>query len=268
MRDEGLFGPGSVTWRVHASPAMLIGGMRALIIQALHPLAMAGVFQHSDFRERPMFRLRRTAEYVATTTFGDTATAEAAGARVRHIHQFIRGTDPVTGREYSARDPETLLWVHCVEVHSFLAGYKAYGGRISDADQDRYFAESARTAALVGIEPADVPPTRADMRAYFEAMLPQLCVSRAASEAIRFVATPPITRDLLAYAAPLRVSATAAVALVPRHLRRMAGIDRPWAADALTRATVGAAVGTLALGLKVPVGGPALRRATIARIAA
>ena len=268
MQDQGLFGPESVTWRVHASPAMLIGGMRALIVQALHPLAMAGVFEHSDFRERPMHRLRRTAEYVATTTFADTATAEATGARVRAIHRHIRGIDPVTGREYSAEDPETLLWVHCVEVHSFLTGYRAYGGRISEGDQDRYLAESARSAALVGIDPADVPPTRADMRDYFAAMLPSLCVSQAAHTAIRFVASPPITRELLPYAAPLRVSATAAVALVPRHLRRLAGIDRPWAADALTRATVGAAVGTLALALQIPVGGPALRRATIARIAA
>lgn len=266
--DTGLFGPGSVTWRVHASPAMLIGGMRALIVQALHPLAMAGVFEHSDFRERPLFRLRRTAEYVATTTFGDTATAEAAGARVRAIHRHIRGTDPVTGREYSAEDPATLLWVHCVEVHSFLAAFKAYGGRIAARDQDRYLAESARSAALVGIDPADVPPTRADMRDYFASVLPSLCVSQGTLTAIGFVASPPLTRELLPYAPALRVSASAAVSLVPRHLRRLAGIDRPWAADALTRATVGAAVRTLALALEVPVGGPAVRRATIARIAA
>jgi uncharacterized protein (DUF2236 family) len=268
MDDEGLFGPGSVTWRVHASPAMLIGGMRALIIQSLHPLAMAGVFQHSDFRARPMGRLRRTAEYVATTTFGDTATAQATGAQVRRIHGYIRGTDPVTGKTYSASDTDTLLWVHCVEWHSFLAGYKAYGGRISERDQDRYLAESARAAELVGIDPAAVPASRAEMREYFDAMLPSLCVSQAALEAIDFVVSPPMTRDVLPYAAPLRVSAAAAITLVPRHLRRLAGLQRPWAADALTRATVGAAVGTLALALKVPVGGAAVRRATIARIAA
>src|SRR5687768_563812 len=195
QRDQGLFGPGSVTWRVHASPAMLIGGMRALIIQALHPLAMAGVFEHSDFRERPLRRLKITAEYVATTTFGDTATAEAAGARVQAVHKYIHGTDPVTGKRYSADDPETLMWVHCVEVHSFMAGFKAYGGRISERDQDRYFAESARSAALVGIDPADVPPTRADMRDYFESLLPSLCVSQGTLAAVQFVATPPITRE-------------------------------------------------------------------------
>src|SRR3954452_21656848 len=153
-RDAGLFGPGSVTWKVHAHPAMLIGGTGGLIIQALHPLAMAGVTQHSDFRAKPLHRLRRTAQYVATTTFGDTAAAEKAAAHVRHVHTFIHGHDPVTGRDYSAEDPDTLLWVHCVEVHSFLAAYRAYGGRLSADEQDAYLAESARVAALLGVEPA------------------------------------------------------------------------------------------------------------------
>ena len=253
--DTGLFGPGSVTWRVHASPAMLIGGMRALIVQALHPLAMAGVFEHSDFRERPLHRLKVTAEYVATTTYADTATAEHAGARVRAVHRHIRGTDPVTGKPYSAEDPETLLWVHCVEVHSFLAAYRAYGGRLSGEDQDRYLAESARSAALVGIDPADVPPSRAAMREYFEAMYPSLCVSAGAREAIRFVAYPPITRELLPLAPALRVSANAAVALVPRHLRALAGLERPWATDLLTVAAVGSAIRLLAAGLRLPYAG-------------
>src|SRR4051812_25593617 len=101
-RDHGLFGPGSVTWRVHSHPAMLIGGLRALILQSLHPLALAGVVQHSDFRSAPLGRLRRTAAYVATTTFGDTAAAEAAAERVRRVHTRINGIDPVTGRRYSA----------------------------------------------------------------------------------------------------------------------------------------------------------------------
>src|SRR5687767_9472805 len=155
---------------------MLIGGMRALIIQSLNPLAMAGVFQHSDFRDKPLHRLRRTAQYVATTTFADTATARAAGDRVREIHKHIHGVDPVTGRAYSAEDPETLLWVHCVEVHSFLTAYRAYGGRVSDDDQDRYFAESGRVAALLGVDEADIPASREAMGEYFASMLPSLCV--------------------------------------------------------------------------------------------
>src|SRR5918998_2279624 len=135
--DAGLFGPGSVTWRVHSHPAMLIGGLRALMLQSLHPHALAGVVEHSDFRERPMHRLRQTATYVATTTFGSTAQARAAGAHVRKVHTHINGIDPVTGARYSAEDVDTLLWVHCVEVHSFLVAVRAYGGvRLSDAEQD------------------------------------------------------------------------------------------------------------------------------------
>ena len=252
MADAGLFGPGSVTWRVHAHPAMLIGGLRALLLQALHPHALAGVTQHSDFRERPMHRLRQTATYVATTTFGTTEQARAAGKHVRDVHRHINGTDPVTGARYSAEDVDTLLWVHCVEVHSFLAAVRAYGVRLTGEEQDAYLAESARVAELVGIPPDRVPPSRAAMRDYFEAILPRLCVSWEAKQAIDFVASPPVTRELLPYAAPLKVVASAAVGLVPRHLRRLAGIDRSRVTDAATYASVGAAVRALAVGMKIP----------------
>ena len=251
-QDQGLFGPGSVTWRVHAHPAMLIGGLRALIVQSLNPLALAGVVQHSDFRERPLHRLRQTAGYVATVTFGDADTAQRAGAHVRRVHSHIRGIDKVTGREYSAEDPDTLLWVHCAEVHSFLAAYRAYGGRLSAEEQDAYLAESARAAALVGIPPETVPASVEEMRAYWAAMEPTLCASLEARRAIAFVVNPPLSGPLLPYAPALRVVASAAVGLVPKHLRGLAGVDRPWLADATTYAAVGAAVRVLATGMRVP----------------
>jgi uncharacterized protein (DUF2236 family) len=255
MRDDGLFGRESVTWRVHSHPAMLIGGLRALMLQALHPHALAGVVQHSDFRERPMHRLRQTATYVATTTFGTAEQARAAGARVRRVHAHINGTDPVTGAPYSAEDPETLLWVHCVEVHSFLAAVRAYGERLSGEEQDAYLAESTRAAELVGIPGALVPDSRDAMRAYFASMLPRLCVSWEAKQTIDFVVSPPLTRELLPYVAPLRIVASAAVGLLPRHLRRLAGIDRPRLADAATYASVGAAVRIVGPVLKLPLPG-------------
>ncbi len=251
-RDEGLFGPGSVTWKVHASPTMLIGGMRALVIQALHPLAMAGVAQHSDYETRGVYRLRRTIQYVLTVTFGDTHSARASGALVRRVHERVQGLDPVTGRTYSAADPETLLWVHAVEVHSFLSAYRAYAGRLSPDEQDRYLAESVRSAELVGLDPKDVPKNRAEMRRYFESMDPKLCVSQSALSAIRFVTNPPVHRRTLALTASLRVVSRAAVALVPRHLRALAGLERPWLADALTFATVSAATRPLAMALELP----------------
>lgn len=246
-QDRGLFGPGSVTWKVNGHPVALIGGLRALILQSLHPLAMAGVAQHSDYQRRPLERLRRTSLYVLATTFGDTATARAAAERVRRVHRRVRGTDPVTGQPYSADDPDTQLWVHCVEVHSFLAAYRAYGGRLTDAEQDRYLAESARVAALLEVPAERVPASRAQMREYFASVRECLCVSDTAREAIQFVMRPPLTRDLLPYHVPLRITAAAAVALVPRDLRRMAGIDRPRIADQVTVAAVRPAAFALTL---------------------
>jgi uncharacterized protein (DUF2236 family) len=243
---------------------MLIGGLRALIVQSLHPLALAGVVQHSDFRSAPLGRLRRTARYVATTTFGDTEAAHGAAERVRRVHTRVNGVDAVTGRRYSAEDPDTLLWVHCVEVHSFLAAFRAYGGRLEPAEQDAYLAESARVAELLGVPAERVPASVGAMRGYFAEQLPSLCVSVAARETIDFVVSPPVTRDLLAYAPALRICASAAVGLVPRHLRRLAGIDRPRLADATTYAAVVPAVRALAGGLNLPfterVGTAAMRR--------
>src|SRR5205807_8646970 len=144
-----------------------IGGLRALVVQSLHPLAMAGVAQHSDYRNRALQRLRRTAAYVAAGVFGDTATAEAAGSRVRRMHARVRGIDPVTGRPYSADDPETQVWVHAVEWHSFLAAYRVFGPSLTNEQEDRYFAEGVKIAALVGTPPELVPDSVEAMRAYF-----------------------------------------------------------------------------------------------------
>jgi uncharacterized protein (DUF2236 family) len=251
-RDDGLFGPGSMTWRIHASPAMLIGGMRALLIQSLHPLAMAGVAEHSDYKTRGLYRLRRTTQYILTVTFGDTEAAEAAGLQVRRVHAHIRGVDPVTGRNYSAEDPDTLLWVHCVEVHSFLAAYRAYSGALSAVECDRYFAESARSAALVGIPKARVPATVTEMRAYFAHVRPSLCVSQSTLEAIRFLAAPPIARKHMKVTLSMRVAAAAAIGLMPQHLRALAGLERPWLLDAATFAGIRTAWGPLARALDLP----------------
>jgi uncharacterized protein (DUF2236 family) len=247
MGDQGLFGPESMAWKVIGHPVSIVGGVRALIVQSLHPLAMAGVAQHGDYRNRSLDRLRRTAYYVSATTFGDTVTAHAAADRVKRMHRRVRGMDPVTGRAYSADDPDTQLWVHCVEWHSFLAAYRAYGGRLAAAEQDRYIAEGVRAAALLDVPAAGVPDSVDAMRAYFEAVRPQLCVSEAARRAIDFVLHPPLTRELLALQVPLRIVGSAALATVPRHLRALAGIDRPSALDGITVAAVRPAAAALTL---------------------
>jgi uncharacterized protein (DUF2236 family) len=250
-RDDGLYGPGSVTWRVHSSPAVaLVGGLRSLIVQSLHPLAMAGVAEHSDYRERPLKRLQRTAEYVAVVTFGDTDQAERIAARVRRVHQKVHGTDPVTGRPYSAADPDTALYVHMTEVHSFLAAHRVYGrDPLSAGEEDLYFEENVRAAGLMGIPVAMVPDSVAASRAYFADVRPELVMSDLARDAIGFVVDPPRTAELLPYLVPLRVLSRAAIAIVPADLRHMAGLGASAPGNAASWLAVRAAATALQLPL-------------------
>lgn len=189
--DVGLFGPGSVTWRVHAEPILVLGGLRALFLQSLHPRAIAGVMQHSGYRTDPWGRLLRTIDYVATTVYGTTAQAEEAGRRVRALHARLTGTDPVTGDRFRLDDPELLRWVHVTEVDSYADTARRAGLRLAPAGWDRYWDEQRRAAALVGLDPATAPGTTAEVAAYFRAVRPQLAMTRQAAEALLFLATPP-----------------------------------------------------------------------------
>jgi uncharacterized protein (DUF2236 family) len=250
VRDQGLFGPESVTWRVIGHQASLVGGLRSLMIQSLHPLAMAGVAEFSDYRSRPLRRLQRTSRYVAATTFGTTEQAREAAAMVRRMHKRVRGVDPVTGRSFSADDPDTQVWVHTAEIHSFLAAYRAFGGAITNEDCDRYFAENVQVAELVGTPASMVPSSVAEVRSYFASVRPELRMSAAAHDAIHFVLHPPLgNRDLLAYQLPLRALSNAALALVPRDLRRLAGVDRSPAIDAAVLAGTRPLIASLKLPL-------------------
>ncbi len=169
---------------------MLIGGLRSLLVQALNPLTMAGVAQHSNYKQDSWGRLMRTTDYVMTTTYGNTVAAERAVKRVKSIHDRVKGVDEVTGLPYSANDPELLLWVHNAEVDAFLAAYRAYGPRLSDADADRYVAEMARLAELFDI-PADVVPrTFGELNEYMEAQ--DIMATEAARDAMKFILFPPV----------------------------------------------------------------------------
>jgi uncharacterized protein (DUF2236 family) len=223
MADEGLFGPRSVAWRMHSDPAMLVGGMRALLVQALEPRSMAAVDQFGKFREDPWGRLDRTTRFVLDTTYGDTPTAEAAAARVRNVHSRIRGIDPQTGRRYSADDPELLLWIHAAEVDSFVVAYRAYAGCLSRADADRYTAEMGRVAELVGLPRSMAPLSFGEVRDYLRGMEGQLAVTPAARDGLRTILAPPMPTLVR----PLwTLPATAAVAILPRYARRMYHL--PW----------------------------------------
>src|SRR5438552_798537 len=246
--EPGLLGPDSVTWRLHADPSMLIGGMRALLIQALHPLAMAGVEQHSDYRANPRGRLQRTVDYVLTTTYGTREEADAAGRVVQAVHKRVNGTDPVTGRTYSAEDPDLLLWVHAVEVHSFLSAYRRYGSaRLNDEDADRYVAEQVGGANLVGLPEAMVPGSRAELRKYFRSVDDVLRPSPYSRDAAKVVLNPPLPLPLRVLQPVAWVPGAAAAGLMPRRLRAMHGI--PWVPPADAAVRVAATALTRAMGL-------------------
>jgi uncharacterized protein (DUF2236 family) len=221
----GFFGPDSVTWRVHADPTFSVGGLRALLLQALHPVAMDGVARFSGgFREEPWPRLIRTAAYVDTLTFGTRTEAVRAVGRVRGIHRRLGSTEETTGRTYRVDDPDLLLWVHCCEVDSLLTVARRAGLPMTDEEADRYVAEQVTAASLIGIELAEIPDSVATLAAYFEAMRPSLAVTPAARDAYRLIVLPPMP-TWVRYLTPAQPAwgglATLAVALLPTWARRM-----------------------------------------------
>ncbi|GAA1369419.1 oxygenase MpaB family protein [Streptomyces beijiangensis] len=233
--DPGLFGPGSVTWQVHSDPVMWIGGIRALYLQALHPRAVRGVMENSDFRRDAWGRLIRTAGFVGTITYGTTEAAEKAGARIRKIHSMLGATDPQTGERYGVDEPELLLWVHCAEVDSYLSVLRRSGYPISQAQADRYVDEHRQGARLVGLDPAEVPSSTAELAAYFERVRPELAVGADAREVDDFLRRPPI-HALLVPARELiwRRVAALAYASLPPYAHELYGRAAP-APETVTR---------------------------------
>lgn len=207
---------------------MLLAGFRALLLQGVHPLAMAGFDANSTFRSDPWGRLQRTGGYVNTVTFGTTAQAEEAGRRLRNLHARLPGgTEPETGLPYRVDDPALLLWVHCTEVESFLSTYRRSGGRLAHGEGDAYVDEMRVSARLVGLNPADVPATEADIADYYRAVRPQLHVTQAARRNALWGFVPPM-RTWIALATPARPTWAALVgvsgALLPRWARRLYGL--------------------------------------------
>lgn len=185
-QDDGLFGPDSVAWRVHGDVAsMMVGGISGLLLQMLHPAVLAGVWDHSNFRADMHGRLRRTARFIAVTTYGDRGAAETIIKRIRTIHDHVNGTLP-DGTPYCANDPALLAWVHVTEAISFLDAWIRYAQpAMSQDDQDRYFAEVAQVGLALGADP--VPRTRAEARELVRVMRPQLRYDRRTRKVARLV---------------------------------------------------------------------------------
>ena len=217
--DDGLFGPGSVTWRVSADLGSPIAGLRSLLMQALHPLAMAGVDQHSDWRRDPVGRLAATSSYVTTITYGDRAAAEQAAARVRRIHEHVRGTDTVTGRPYAASDPALLLWVHAALVDSAISVAAAIGVPLNGEESDRYVAEMVVAAELVGVPRAMVPARRSALDDYIESVRPVLRCTPAAAESMAYILRPSgLDEDIAEIWGDLRDGAVSALPVWAREM--------------------------------------------------
>ena len=238
-RPDGMFGPKAVAWRVHGDvTSMMVGGISSLLLQMLHPAVLAGVWDHSNFRTDMHGRLRRTARFIALTTYGGRAEAEAMMARVRHIHDRVGGTLP-GGTPYAANDPALLAWVHVTEASSFLNAWRRYAEPgMSPADQDRYYAEMAQVACALGASP--VPCDRAGARRLIDTYRTQLRTDARTREVRDLVLKAP-TADFLA----ARVQALgnqAAIDLLPDWARRMHGLPNPLFARPLVRAgTLGVA---------------------------
>lgn len=177
--------------RVHGDASMFVGGLRALLLQSLHPLAMAGVAGHSGYRGDPWGRLQRTSHFLAVTTFGSSDDAEAMVARIRGIHSRITGTAP-DGRPYAASDPHLLRWVHLAEIDSFLRAHQRYGAEPLDADgRDGYVFDTARVARALGV--IDPPVTEAELADQLQSYRPELAGTTEARTAARFMLlNPPI----------------------------------------------------------------------------
>ena len=223
--DDGLFGPASVAWRVSTDLASPVAGLRSLLMQALHPLAMAGVDQHSGWRRDPVGRLAATSAYLATVTFGERAVAEQAAARVRRIHDHVRGVDAVTGRRYAAGDPALLLWVHAALVQSSLAAVWAFGTPLSAQDSDRYVEEMMVAAELVGVPRPLVPASVAELERYVAWVRPGLSCTPAARESMAYLLDPPgLDEEIAGFWQDVR---DAAIAVLPEWARQMYGYSAP-----------------------------------------
>lgn len=222
-RADALFAPDSVAWRVHGDVVcMLTGGIASLMLQMLHPKVLAGVWDHSDFRADMHGRLKRTAKFISVTTFDSAPRAEALLDRINAVHAQIKGKLP-NGEPYDALDPRLLAWVHVTEALSFLEGWRHYGEPdMSLADQDHYFAEMARIAERLGVDP--IPRSRAEAEALITEMRPELVSDARTKEVRDLVLRQNLGTPLTAPAA--RVVMQGGIELLPGWARDLHGLPR------------------------------------------
>ena len=237
--DIGYFGPGSAAWAVHGGMPTMVAGIRALLMQTLHPGAMAGVHDHSRYREDPLGRLSGTIQWLITVTFADTTVAQTESTRVGRFHDRVVGTyldAQGNSQRYAAGDPELLSWVHVVFTDAFLRCHETWGNEIPGG-ADQYVREWAKAGELVGV--VEPPRSEGELRGKLEAFRDAgiMKSDERVAEAVRFIRNPPLSRAMMpAY----RVMFAGAVSTIPEDYRRMLGLRAPrwpavWAAGVVLR---------------------------------
>jgi uncharacterized protein (DUF2236 family) len=222
--DHGLFGPGSVTWRISSEPILWVGGLRAMYLQALHPRTMRATWQNTAFARsgEAWGRFERTVAFVRTRTYGSIDEVERAARRVRKVHASLTGTDE-DGSVIRLDEPELLLWVHCGEIASYAdVAWRARIG-LSAADLDQFVSEQRRSASVVGIDPAIVPASMAELDAYFERMRPYLHACTEAKQALVRSFVPDIPWPFTGLKLVVPPMNALAYASLPAWARRMYG---------------------------------------------
>jgi uncharacterized protein (DUF2236 family) len=223
--DAGYFGPGSAVWAVNGGTPVLVAGIRALLLQTLHPGAMAGVHDWSRYRDDPLGRLAGTVRWVLSTTFDDRAGADAGSAFVRSMHTRVAGTYTSAAgepRAYSAADADLVTWVHVVFAESFLTCHQLFGKTIPGGP-DQYVDEWATAGRLMGVPTP--PRSEAELRAQLEAFESEMVSDDRVAEALRFIRTPPLHRSVMP---GYRVLFAGAVASLDPKYRKLLGLRRPW----------------------------------------
>jgi uncharacterized protein (DUF2236 family) len=237
--DGGLFGPGSVTWRLMGEPIMWVAGLRAMYLQALHPRTMRATWQNTAFA-RPgeaWGRFGRTVEFVRVRTYGTRAEVERAGRRVRHIHATVTGTD-VDSSVIRLNEPELLLWVHCGEISSYVNIAQRCGLRLSADDLDAFVDEQRRSAEVVGLNSAEVPGSVAELEEYYEGMRPSLYVCAEARQAMVRSFVPDIPWPFTGLRLVVPPMNALGFGSLPRWARRMYGTPAPPVTDLATTVTL------------------------------
>lgn len=233
LGDPGLCGPGSVSWRVIGDVSVFVGGIRALLIQAAHPEVVAGVDDHSRYRDDPLGRLSRTSFYVTSATYGAMPEVEEAVDLVKTAHEGVSGTSH-RGQPYSASNPELAAWVHNTLTDSFLEAYQRFGGRLSEAEADQFVGEQTKVGKMLGASP--LPTTAAELRAWITGH-PALAPSPGMRAAIRFLQKPPISA---VQRTGYQVLMNGAITTIPRELTSVLGLTAaPGSRVAATAMTLG-----------------------------